>query len=59
MHILKMPATQGCKHILGKKVDRHHIVFAGHEVLSETAIVAAMLTLTLFHQSHIKNPPSI
>ncbi len=44
----------GCKHLLSEMVKCHHTVFTGCEVLSETAIVAAALTLTLFHQSHIK-----
>lgn len=52
--------ASGCRHILGGNVERHHRVFAGCEALSETAIVAAaVLTLTLFHQSRIKNAPSI
>lgn len=52
-------SSPGCKHVLGEMAECHHTVFTGCEALSETAIVAAVLTLTLFHQSHIKNAPSI
>ena len=55
-----MPVNLGCKHVLGGNIERHLTVLAGREALFlKMAIVAATLTLTLFHQSHIKNAPGI
>lgn len=55
-----------CKMLIGQDVPGEntvssytYTVFARCDALSETTIVAAMLTLTLFHQSRIKNALSI
>lgn len=55
-----MSVNPGCKHVLGENIERHFTVFAWCEALFlKMVIVAAALTLTLFHQSHIKNAPGI
>lgn len=57
---LQMSVNPGCKHVLGENIERHFTVFAWCEALFlKMVIVAAALTLTLFHQSHIKNAPGI
>lgn len=52
--IIQNISAQECKNVLSEDVQCHQAVLAGCGVLSEMGIVAAVLTLTLFHQSHIK-----